>query len=153
MANTVHVEGLRELERALELLPRSTGKAALRRVLKKAAQPVADAAASNAPVDEGALRDSIGVGTKLTRRQRGVHRKMFKDDKASVEMFVGAGGLPQAITQEFGTVDHSPQPFMRPAWDVEKNGVLESIKDDLWAEIQKAAHRHARKMARLAGKG
>ena len=153
MANTVRVGGLKELEAALKELPRSTGKAALRRALKKAAQPVADSAASKAPVDEGALRESIGVGTKLTRRQRGVHRKMFKSDKASVEMFVGAGGLPQAITQEFGTVDHSPQPFMRAAWDAEKSGVLESIKDDLWAEIEKAAQRHARKMARLARKG
>ncbi|MBB4001591.1 HK97-gp10 family putative phage morphogenesis protein [Aurantimonas endophytica] len=153
MAATVKVEGLKELEIALEQLPRSTGKAALRRVLRKAAQPVADAATAKAPRDEGNLQASIGVGTKLTRRQRGVHKKMFKDDKASVEIFVGAGGLPQAITQEFGTVDHGPQAFLRPSWDAHKDGVLDSIKADLWAEIEKAAKRHARKTARLAAKG
>ena len=153
MAETVKVEGLRELEAALKELPRSTGKAALRRALKKAAKPIADAAAARAPVDEGHLRDSIGVGTKLTRRQRSLHRKMFRNDRAAVEMFVGAGGLAQAITQEFGTFKEPPQPFMRPAWDAGKNALLDGIKDDLWGEIQKAAQRHARKMARLARKG
>ena len=56
-----------------------------------------------------------------------------------------AGPLPQAHLQEFGTKDQPPQPFMRPAWDAEKRGVLEGIKDDLWAEIKKAAARLAKK--------
>jgi HK97 gp10 family phage protein len=153
MATTVKVEGLKEIEAALKELPRSTGKSVLRRVLRKRAQPIADAAQARAPRDEGQLQASIGIGTKLTKRQRGAHRKMFKNDKASVEVFVGAGGLPQAITQEFGTVDHGPQPFMRPAWEAGKDELLEGLKDDLWTEIEKAAKRHARKTARLAARG
>jgi HK97 gp10 family phage protein len=153
MATKVRVEGLRELEAALKELPKATGKRVLRNSLRKAAEPIARDAAARAPVDDGTLRDSIGVGTRLTKRQAGLHRKMFRDDRASVEMFVGAGGLAQATQMEFGNFKDSPQPYMRPAWDGNKMQALETIKTELWNEIQKAAARHARKMARLAAKG
>lgn len=155
---TFKIEGLAELERALAELPKSTGKALLRRVLKKAGQPIADAAKSMAPDDPTTtgprdLGDSIGVSTRLSKRQASIARKMFKNDKASVEMHVGAGSLPQAHLQEFGTEHHGAQPYMRPAWDGNKMGALEIIKNDLGGEIEKSAKRLAAKTARLAAKG
>lgn len=151
MATRVKVEGLRELEQALRDLPQATGKAVLRRVLKQIAQPIADHAKRLAPRDTGALQASITVSSKLSRRQRSVHRKMFKDDRASVEMFVGAGALPQATLREFGGDDHPAQPFMRPAWDANKSRALDTVKASLWDEIQKAAARLAKKAMRAAG--
>jgi HK97 gp10 family phage protein len=148
---TVQIEGLKEIDKALGELTPATGKNVLRRVLRKRAEPMAEQMRGMAPVDDGHLRDSIGVGTRLTRRQAALHRKMFRDDRASVEMFVGAGGLPQAITQEFGTVSHGPQPFARPSWDSQQSSILEGLKDDLWQEIQKAAQRQARRQARQGG--
>jgi HK97 gp10 family phage protein len=149
---TVKIHGLRELEAALADLPTATGKNVLRRVLNARAQPIADAASSMAPDDPATgghdLRSSIGVSTKLSPRQKGLHRKMFKDDKAAVEMFVGAGPLPQAHLQEFGTVHHGPQPFMRPAWDEGQGQLLDGIAADLWSEIDKAAKRVAKKRAK-----
>jgi len=150
---TVKVEGLREVEKALEGLPKATGKAVLRRVLKKRAQPIADAMEAKAPRDEGTLAASAGVSTKLTKRQKAQHRKMFRNDKAAVEMFAGVGGLPQAHAQEFGNVKHSPQPFARPAWDETQGQVLDGITQDLWDEILKASKRLAKKAARMAAKG
>lgn len=82
-----------------------------------------------------------------------MHRKEFKNDKASAEVFVGAGPVPHAHLQEFGTSRHGPQPFARPAWDAGKNQVLDTIKDELAVQITKAAQRLARKAARLAAKG
>lgn len=148
MASTVKIEGLRELDRALAELPKATGKAVLRRVLKKRAQPIADAAEAMAARRTGTLAQSAGVGTKLTKRQKSQHKKMFKSDKASVEMFAGFGGLAQATQQEFGNENHGPQPAMRPAWDATKNGVLDGIADDLRDEIMKAAKRLAKKAGR-----
>lgn len=145
---TVTVSGLRELDAALGQLPKSTGKAALRRTLKKAGQPIADDATAKAPVLTGALQISIGVGTKLTRRQSKLHRKMFKDDKASAEVFVGAGGLAQATQAEFGNHHQAAEPYMRPAWDGNKDQALEIIEAELGAEIMKAAQRLAKKAAR-----
>lgn len=143
----VRVLGLSQLEQGLRELPRATGKNVLRRVLRQRGKPIAERARDLAPIDEGHLKDSIGVSTKLSRSQRRKRRK-----KAAVEMFVGPGGHPQAITQEFGTFFHPPQPFMRPAWAAEKGRILEDLSGDLWTEIDKAAQRIARKQARLAKK-
>jgi len=152
MKVTYTLAGLKELDAALGELPKATGKNILRRVLRKAGQPIADEARQLAPRDTGELLRSIGVGTQLTRRQRAQHRRMFRDDRASVEMFVGPGGLAQAVTQEFGTYKEPAQPFMRPAWDANKMKALGTIKLELEAEIDKAAKRMARKAARAARK-
>jgi hypothetical protein len=42
------------------------------------------------------------------------------------------------------------QPFLRPAWDAGKRGVLNEFGRLLWAEIDKAAKRQARKALRAA---
>jgi HK97 gp10 family phage protein len=152
----VRIEGLSELETALAKLPKATGKAVLRRVLKNIAAPIAEHAERLAPLGSaeegdphpGQLKASIAVSTKLTRRQRSVHRKMFGSDRASVEMFVGAGGVPQAHLREFGSDGHPPQPFMRPAWDANRMPALDSVKSQLWSEIEKAAKRLAKKAAK-----
>ncbi len=96
MKPTFKVEGFRELERALIELPKATAKASVRRLLKKAAQPIADAGRGNAPEREGNLRESYGVGTRLTRRQRKVSKK-----ESEVEVYVGPND-PAAIQTEFG---------------------------------------------------
>lgn len=157
MKTTVRTEGFQELDKALAELPKATAKNVMRRVLRKVAQPMADTMKAKAPDDPKTggndLRSSIGVGTQLSKRQRGLHRKMFKDDKASVEVFVGAGPVPQAHLQEFGTVHHGPQPFARPAWDQHREELIPQIGNEMWAEIEKAAQRLARKAARAAAKG
>jgi len=56
------------------------------------------------PVDQGDLRDSIAVSTKLTRCQRSRQRKFAPDD---IEVFVGAGPHTHMHMQEFGT-EHNP---------------------------------------------
>ncbi|WP_322990888.1 HK97 gp10 family phage protein [Hoeflea sp.] len=157
MKTTVKIEGLRELENALSELPKSTGKAVMRRTLKKAGEPIVDRWRSLAPDDPKTggndYRSSIAVSTKLSKRQKSVHRKMFRDDKASVEMFVGAGPLPHPHQQEFGNVNHGPQPAGRPAWDEKQGEALEIVKSEMWTEIEKAAKRLARKAARLTAGG
>lgn len=146
MSITVKVEGFRELGTALKQLPNATSKNVMRRVLREAGEPIAEAARGLAPVDEGHLRDSIGVSTVLSGRQRKLRRKTRNKD--DVEMFVGAGPLPQAHLQEFGTENHPPHPFMRPAWDQHKNEALDIIKASLGDEIDKAVARLAKKAAK-----
>jgi len=151
MTVTVKVEGLRELEQELErIAKRTTRKSVARRVLKKEAQPLADLMRQGAPRDDAHLVESIGVSTKLSSRQRGLHRKM---GKSAVEMFVGAGPLPQSHLQEFGTWFHPPQPWVRPAWDQDHRAMLDRISKSLWEEVQKSAARAERRAARLAAQG
>lgn len=144
---TFKVAGLRELQAGLGELKKATRTNVLKRALMKAGEPIERDAEARAPHLKGHLRRGIDTGTRLTRRQKSLHRKRSK-----VEVHVGAAGHPQAHLQEFGTAHHGPQPFMRPAWDGNKMGVLGSIKDDLAAEIDKSAQRARRKAARLAAK-
>lgn len=149
MRTTVKVEGLRELNDALEQLPKRTQTATLRRVLKLAAEPVVTAMKAKAPKLTRDLEQSITSGTRLTKRQAKMARR---EGKSYSEIYVGSAN-PAAIPQEFGTFKESAQPFGRPGWAESQNPALEIIKNELGEEIDKSAKRLARKTAKLAAKG
>ncbi|GLK49493.1 hypothetical protein GCM10017620_24660 [Brevundimonas intermedia] len=143
------IEGLKDIDQALlDIGKKATAKNIGRRALRNAAEPIDQSWRSKVRVDTGDLRESGGISTKLTRRQRAQHKKT-----APIEMFVGPGGNPQAITEEFGTNTHPPHPSLRPAWDEHRHDLPAVIGAELWSEIEKAAARAARKTARLAPKG
>lgn len=150
----IKTEGFADLERALaELEKTATAKGIMRRSLKKAAMPMKDIMHDLAPrgdTSSDALADSVTIGARLSKRQAGLHRKMFRNDKAAVEMFVGPGPDPAAWNQEFGNINHGPQPFARPAFDQEARPTLDRLGRTMWNEIEKTAARAARKAARLA---
>ena len=148
MSIEMKLEGFSELEKELDRVSKAAGKGVLRRALKKAAQPLAKLMRDGASQDKGDLRDSVAVSTKLSKRQASAHRKMFRDDRASVEMFVGAGPLPQAHLEEFGSVHNAPSPFARPAWDQDHRAMLDRLGKDLWAELSKSIARADRKAAK-----
>lgn len=90
-------------------------------------------------------------------------RRAAKGTLPPVMMFVGpAEPIFYAHFVEFGTAPHinkgkfagtkhpgsAPHPFMRPAWDTEKDTALQRISDELRAEIMKAAARQAKRRAR-----
>jgi len=165
----VKVEGFRELERALAELPRATAKNVSRRALLQAGQPIADQARQLVPVLSGGLRDSIVVTTRTankpgagafaaamrggaTRAEAGkAMRAAAKGGRSSVEVYIGAGQLPHAHLVEFGSINNSPQPYLRPAWDAGKQKVLDDIREFLGQEIDKAAQRAARKALKAKG--
>jgi len=166
MANTtrMHVQGLAELEKALDNLSKSVGKSVLRKSLRKAAEPMRDLAKSIAPVDDGDLRDSIIIGGLLNKSQKSRQRKLTEDERSSIELFVGpsykkgAGGRHGHLV-EFGTAPHivggvfkgakhpgtAPQPFMRPAFDAEARPTVARLGPLLMKEIEKAAKRQAKR--------
>ncbi|CZT36139.1 HK97 gp10 family phage protein [Rhizobium sp. 9140] len=144
---TIKIEGLKELDRALGQLPKSTGKAVLRKVLKDAGEPVAQAARANAPKLTLHLTETTDVGTKLTRRQASLHKKQAKDDRAFSEVFIGTSD-PAGMQDEFGNEHQAAEPWLRPAWDGKKEATLDHIKNALWGEIERAAGRLARRAGR-----
>lgn len=154
MTITVKIDGLRALDAALGELPKAVGKSVLRRTAIKALKPVAETAASLAPIDAdpasspkrppGTLKRSYTVGTKLNKRQA---RAAKKDGKSSVEVYAGTND-PAGIQTEFGNAHQRAQPHLRPAWEAGKEGVLEIVKTELGGEIDKAAARLAKRRAR-----
>jgi HK97 gp10 family phage protein len=175
----IKIEGLRELDKALGELSKSQAKSTLRRTLKNAAQPIADAAEAKAPKQTGKLSKSIGVTTKAPANYevgKIAYSQTMKDggdSKSAVaamrsarkanpatfsQVFIAPGAtrgnrLKQALFQEFGTVNHPPQPYMRPAWEGGKMGALDTIAESLAAEIEKTRKRVAVRAAKKALKG
>lgn len=141
------VEGLKELEEALFALDKHTARKSLaRRVLKKNGKPLADRMNETAPDDpktSGGLNTSHDTSTKLNKRQRKTARK----NKSDVEVYVGTNN-PAGIQQEFGNVNHGPQPYARSAWESMKHGILKGISGDMSDEIFKTVARQEKKKAK-----
>lgn len=126
----------------------------MRRALLKSGKPLADLARSMAPDDPATggfdLKTSIIISTALSRRQKKLAKRLFPSERSSVEVYVGAGPLPQAHLQEFGTRHHGPQSFLRPAWMQDRQALLERLKQDVWAEVSKSIAHAERRAARAA---
>lgn len=167
----VRIEGLSELEEALKELPKATGKNVIRRALTTAAQPMIEAARQMAPRRTGALKRGMAVSrvkfSSGSAGKRAFAEAMAKgasraeagraareanaeasEDVTSGLIVLGPGRHPQAIFQEFGTSHHAPHPFMRPAWEEGKMQALQTIKEALRSEIDKAVARIAKKALR-----
>jgi hypothetical protein len=141
------VEGLKELDKALTELPKATARNVLLRTLKEQGQPIANAGEAYAPRLSGQLAESYTVGTKLSRRQKKLHKK-----ESHVEVFIGPTPHPKSVQTEFGNAHQAPHPHLRPAWDGNVMRVLDGIKNSLAEQIEKARARLARKAAREAAK-
>lgn len=174
---TVTIEGLSELDAALQELGKSLARGVLQRILLARGAPIAETARQMAPVEEGHLQRSIRVSKRKPAGAdagRAAYAEVMQGGgskgeavaalraarRASpgefAEAFVGPDRRPGAIMQEFGTFAQPPQPFLRPAWDAHKGRLVDGIGDDLWAEIEataaRKAARAARRAARAAGK-
>jgi HK97 gp10 family phage protein len=88
---------------------------AIERGVVRAADHVADLARQLAPVDTGALRDSIRVEPG--------------DTPTSRKVVAGGGAVAYAAHVEYGTADSPAQPFMTPA--VEQIDVEIEIADEV----------------------
>lgn len=146
------LEGLSDLKRALDELPKATAKNILLRNLKKVAQPIADTESAMAPIGPtGGLAQSPIVSTKLTKRQRKLNPK-----QSAVEVYVGPTAHPKSIQTEFGNSHQAAEPHLRPAWDqnVGSDGgqVLANFTKLTAEDIERARARFARKAEREAAK-
>lgn len=142
-AVTVKIEGLAQLDEALGQLKESTAKNVMRRAGRKALGLFDADWRRRAPQFTGALKESGGVGSKLTRSQRQEHER-----DSFVEVFAGPGPNPQGVQQEFGNINHPPDPYFRPAWEATKDDVLQGVIDNLGAEIIASAKRAAARARR-----
>lgn len=153
MKTTMRIDGLRELDAALGQLPKAAAKGVLRRVGIKALQPMADTARQLAPDDPATggndLKNSITVGTRLNIRQTRLKKK--RDDKSFQEVYMGPT-VGHGLLQEFGTVSHAPQPFMRPAFSQHAEETIKIVAAELGDEIHKTAARRARSAAKKAAR-
>lgn len=148
-------------ENLLKLEKTTTQKRVLQKALVEAAEPMAEKAAAAAPVLEGDLQKSIGVGTKLTDRGRKAAPPL-PEDKFRVNAYVGSDSriAPEATLVEYGTKERvqkttgretgsvTPQPFMRPAFYAEAKPTLDRLAAIAERLITAAVDRQARRNAK-----
>lgn len=158
MKMDIDLKGAREIDAALKEMAKSTAVRTARQAMRNSLSPVEAAAKALAPVGPtGNLRDSVTISHKLTPSQAaGAPR----DGKDVQHMYVGASA-PHAHLVEFGTGprfhksgkyvgEMPPNPWMRPAWDDNRDEVLNRLRADLWAAIQGFLDRKARREANAA---
>ena len=158
VTNRYEVEGLKELEKALLELGAELGYKTLRTAGRKAMRPVLDSATQGANEETGALKAAMAISTKKGSGARG------KGGDTAVEIRVGPtrrsitvkaddgskskqklNNINQkAIAQEYGTVNQTAEPFLRPALSNNANSVLNSLKTELATAIEKAAKKVAK---------
>lgn len=171
---TIKVEGLKELEKALQELPRATGGNVLKRAILIPAQAFADAASAAAPKDTGLLKQEIkpskpriisaGKAAFAAAMSSGASRVEAGQAARDANRAAGGAGRHAVVEvgptkrafygrfQEFGTAHHKAQPFMRPTWDRMGNILIDMVATTLKEEIEKARARLAKKAERDAAK-
>lgn len=110
----------------------------LRKALVTSANEVAANMTALAPEDDGDLKASIAVtgpGETTPPYAVGGGRRTSHDLEALVT--VGNDQMRHGHLQEFGTVHHDAQPFMRPGWRIAKPRVERRIRRAIGTAIRK----------------
>ena len=143
MADSKNLTGFRELAAALKQLPQRVARKHLRGSNAKGAQLVRNKARELAPKDTGEMVKDIQI-----KRERSEG-----DHVASHSVFVRSGkrsrlsGRARNVDKdsfywrfvEFGTVKMAAQPFLRPAFEAEKEAAVDAIGAELDKRIQQEA--------------
>lgn len=133
---SVKFEGGEELARTLNALPTRLSRQLKREALLDAAEPIKAVARRMAPREPGA--PDIADNIEAQAGRGGVDA--FGDEKETTVAIGPVKGFFYGYYLEFGTVKMGARPFMRPAFDSQKDRTLALIKERLWVELQSFAH-------------
>jgi HK97 gp10 family phage protein len=122
-------EGGAELAKAFQQLTTRVSKSTLRNALEDAAEPMRRRMSEMAPREPGApdMADNIVISTARTKSFEGVQSAAVAIGPEK-RFFYG-------FFQEFGTVHHGAQPFVRPAFDGGVTRALSDIARSLWTAL------------------
>lgn len=155
MATEVHIAGLKQLANALRELPRAVAAKRLRSPVAQAAIMIRDDARRRAPIaaglmgkdhpPPGTLRRAILVareaGNAMTARyivgvRHGPKYKSFGKGHKNVDAFYW-------WWVERGTSHSAPQPFLKPAYEANKDAALGVIVQGILQGVEEEAKRLA----------
>lgn len=139
------VAGFSDLYRTLDHLPDLAKRRGLEPLTVRALEPMRDTARYLAPDDPLTgppwnLKTSIDVSTAA------LTVKAYERISAA-RAFMGPTryGYPQALFQEFGTVKMVATPYMRPAFDADKDKALQIIKEGFAAQVEATLRKYGRR--------
>ena len=115
----IRIDGLRELDHALQELAWPTARRALRKGMRQGANVIRDDARARAPKKSGLLKRSI-----RTRERRGDVGNIRFDIEVRQRAFYGR-------FLEYGTSKMSAKPFLRPAAESKAESAVTAMRDAL----------------------
>lgn len=169
MKMAMKVDGLADLEKALQQFSKATQRGVLNRVLRKAAKPVETTAKNLAPVDSGELKESIGTVVLRSSPGKSAYANAMRGGESKEDAVAAARAAnakaagrgvaatvrvqataPHAHFAEWGTMTSGAHPFMGPALRMNDGPAVRSMAADLKTEIEKTARRVAKRAAKKA---
>lgn len=160
MAEFMRIEGLQELAAAMRELPQRVGRNALRAAVNAGASVIKKEATARAPKDTGALKANLyqkQIREKSGDMQQtfyvGVRKGVAKYANNAANKRSGKAGKAYKDDGttfywkflEFGTSKMQARPFMRPAFELQKEQAVKAIAAKLDERIQKFATELAKK--------
>jgi hypothetical protein len=150
------IQGLKDLEAALDAFPDRIAKSAVQRVLRRAAEPIRAMWSAAARVRKsakgghgppGRFKGSIKVSSAL---ERAVRKFQASRTAPAAVAYVGPtkDGYPEALFEEFGTTRYPPQAPGRRAWESEGERALAIFMSEIGPEIEKTAARLAKRLSK-----
>ena len=142
---TIKVEGLKELGQKFAQLSDDMQKKVARSATNAAAQVVKKIAIRKAPVSPPEVTPAIPPGhlkkNIIVKRSRLRNSNLTSEHRVTVRGRSKEGGISPyrvGVFQEYGTVQHGPQAFMRPAIDQGTSQAIEAMKKKIKERIDKA---------------
>lgn len=140
------VKGAKSLDRKLANLARQADGQTLKRALVAGGLLIQNQAKANAPYITGNLRRSIHIGgaEDLNPEGANVSERTLEPvpepeiGKYAAAVYVGTD-VEYAAPVELGTARRPPHPYLRPAFDSEKDAAMQEVADSLQVLIQAAA--------------
>lgn len=133
---TIKIEGLKEAEAAMKLLPERLAKRAGAEAVRAGAAVFRKSILAKVPVKTGKLKRSIQI--KMLTKGR---------DPLKIQALVGPTQGRKAKSDgwygrlvEFGTVHAQAHPFIRPAFDESQHAATQAMIDKLGPAIEKQAN-------------
>lgn len=130
MASATRILGLAKLQKKMERMPK-VAKARIREALEKAAEEIVQMMRRLVPVDEGALRDSIGWTWGKAPKGAMTLGKVAESSMGgdlTITIYAGDDEAFHARWVEFGTQDMAAQPYFFPAYRANRKRAKSSVR-------------------------
>ena len=146
MATRIEIKGLRELGEAMKALGDDIGLKIARSATNAGAQVIKRRAKELAPVApesyeiEGVVVQPGNIGKNIVVKRLKRNQTQLTSEHVVTVRGKAKYGYASRVgaLQEFGTVHHPAQPFMRPAFEQEKGFAVQKMRETLKRRIDKA---------------
>jgi len=138
---TVKVEGLQELGMRMKSLSEDVNKRIARAATAAGAVVIRNSAQAKVPVDTGNLKKNIIVKRLPKGESSLTSEHIVTVRKGKLTAKQKGSGLKDAYYGqfvEFGTAKMPARPYLRPAFDQDKERAVEAIKSRIAARLKKA---------------